>query len=151
SRSLENQPVGRAKGSADDHSGAAAPRTAHYGGIRVTKGKIDTLQEPIMSLRGANVEVDVRRVGRALLGACLLTLAAVTVVLFVAGARKNAQITRLRQQGVSVEVSVSGCRGLMGGSGSNLVGYDCRGSFTIDGHRYSETVPGNSFHRPGAT
>jgi hypothetical protein len=45
---------------------------------------------------------------------------------------------------------VSGCRGLMGGSGSNLVGYQCTGTFTLDGHRYSEAIPGTSFHRPGA-
>ena len=39
---------------------------------------------------------------------------------------------------------------LMGGSGSNLVGYQCGGTFALDRHRYSEAIPGTSFHRPGA-
>jgi hypothetical protein len=80
-----------------------------------------------------------------------VALAVLVVVLYVAGFQKNAQITRLRRHGVPVEVTVSGCLGLMGGSGSNLAGYDCRGTFTIDGHRYNEAIPGNTFHRPGAT
>ena len=55
---------------------------------------------------------------------------------------KNAQITRLRNQAVPVEVTVSGCIGLMGGSGSNVAGYACRGEFTLAGHRYREAIPG---------
>jgi hypothetical protein len=38
----------------------------------------------------------------------------------------------------------------MGGSGSNLVGYQCSGTFTLGRHRYSEPIPGTSFHPPGA-
>jgi len=103
-----------------------------------------------MNLRGASVDADARHVGRVVAGVCFTVLAGVALVLFVAGAKKNAEITRLRQQGVLVEVTVSSCRGLMGGSGSNLVGYQCSGTFRLDGHRYSETIPGGSFHRPGA-
>ena len=72
------------------------------------------------------------------------------VVLFVVGAHKNTQINLLRQHGVAVEVTVSGCLGLLGGSGSNAAGYTCRGTFTIDGHRYSEAIPGNTLYPPGA-
>jgi MYXO-CTERM domain-containing protein len=39
----------------------------------------------------------------------------------------------------------------MGGSGSNLVGYECKGTFMVDGHRYSEAIPGNELHPPGTT
>jgi hypothetical protein len=40
--------------------------------------------------------------------------------------------------------------GELGGSGSNPAGYSCRGSFTLDGRRYNEPIPGNSLHPPGA-
>lgn len=101
------------------------------------------------TLRGAGVDVDVRRVGRVVVALCLVALAVLVVVLFVAGVHKNSQINRLRQHGVAVQVTVSGCLGLLGGSGSNPAGYACRGTFTLDGHRYSESIPGNSLRPPG--
>jgi hypothetical protein len=112
---------------------------------------LDTSRQPVMTLRGAGVEVDGRRVARAVVCLLLVALAFVVVVLFIAGARKNEDITRLRRSGVAVNVTVSGCLGLMGGSGSNLAGYSCRGTFNIGGHRYDEAIPGNAFHPPGAT
>jgi hypothetical protein len=102
----------------------------------------------ISTLRGAGVDVDIRRAGRVAVIVCLVALAVSVVVLFTAGVQKNAQINRLRQHGVPVEVTVSGCLGLLGGSGSNAAGYSCRGSFTLDGRRYSDAIPGNTFYRP---
>jgi hypothetical protein len=127
-----------------------APTGTTPGDTEAAVGNGDTSDEPVTTLRGAGVAVDARRVARFVVGVCLLTLTVLVVVLFLAGTQKNAQITSLRQHGVAVEVTVSGCRGLMGGSGSNLVGYECRGTFTVDGHRYSEAIPGNTFHAPGA-
>jgi hypothetical protein len=117
----------------------------------VRNGEAAGVSERIGTLRGAGVEADVRRVGRVVVGVCLVALAALVVVLFTAGADKNAQITRLRQHGVRVAVTVSGCLGLLGGSGSNAAGYACHGTFTLDGRRYSEAIPGNTFYRPRAT
>jgi hypothetical protein len=104
-----------------------------------------------MTLRGAGVEVDGRRVARIVVSLCLVALAVVVVVLFLSGIHKNDQIARLRQSGVAIDVRVTECRGLMGGSGSNLVGYACRGTFALGGHRYDEAIPGNTFHLPGAS
>ena len=81
--------------------------------------------------------------GPVVVALCLVALAVLVVVLFVAGVHKNAQINRLRHHGVAVTVTVSGCLGLFGGSGSNPAGYACQGTFTLDGHRYSEDIPGN--------
>jgi len=97
------------------------------------------------------VEVDVRLVGRIVLAVCLVALAVVAVALFVAGVDKNDQITRLRQHGVAVGVTVTGCLGLLGGSGSNAAGYECKGTFTLAGHRYHEDIPGNTIRTPGST
>ncbi len=111
----------------------------------------DQPTEPVGTLRGAGVGVDVRRAGRVVVGVALVTLGALAVVFFVAGFQKNAQITRLHQHGVPVVVTVTGCTGLLGGSGSNPVGYACRGTFSVGGHRYQEAIPGTALHPPGAT
>jgi hypothetical protein len=82
---------------------------------------------------------------------CLVVLAVITAVLFVAGARKNAQETSLSRHGVPVTVTVTHCLAEMGGSGSNLVGYACTGTYAIDGKRYTESIPGTDDHDPGTT
>jgi hypothetical protein len=104
-----------------------------------------------MTLRGAGVEVDVRRAGAVLVGVGLVALTVLVVILFVAGVRKNAQVTSLRRHGTAVEVTVSTCRGLLGGSGSNAAGYACLGTFTVDGRRYTEAIPGDTLYPHGAT
>ncbi len=106
---------------------------------------------PVSTLRGAGVDVDGRRVGRAIVALCLVGLAVLVVILFMAAVNRNDQVAELHQRGVPVVVTVSGCQGLLGGSGSNAAGYQCRGSFTQGGHRYSEPIPGDTFHRPGST
>jgi hypothetical protein len=97
------------------------------------------------------VEVDAGRVQRAVVATCLVVLAATAAVLFVAGIEKNDQIALLQRQGVAVEVTVSGCLGLMGGSGSNLAGYECKGTFTLNGRSYNDAIPGSAFYSPGTT
>ena len=104
---------------------------------------------PTAVLRGAPVDVDVRRIARVTVAACVAALVVASVALFWAGARHNSQVTALRRDGVPVAVTVTDCRGLMGGSGSNLVGYSCQGSFSLGGHRYGSDIPGQSDHAPG--
>jgi hypothetical protein len=132
---------------APGQTGSAATETASNEGA---SGRGPAPDEHLMTLRGASVEVDVRRVGPVVVALGLVTLAVFVVVLFVAGFQRNTNITLLRQHGVPVEVTMSGCRGLMGGSGSNAVGYSCRGTFTFEGHRYDEAIPGNALHATGS-
>jgi hypothetical protein len=113
--------------------------------------EIGVTEQPTSALRGADVAVDVRRVGQIVTGVVALGLAVLVVLLFVAGARKNAQITTLRAHGVDIEASVTSCSGLLGGSGSNAAGYVCTASFRYAGHHYVETIPGNTLHAPGTT
>jgi hypothetical protein len=103
------------------------------------------------TLRGAGVEIDGRRVARVLIGLVLVTLAVLVIVFTLVGVHQNQQADRLHDDGVPVTFTVSGCLGLLGGSGSNAAGYSCHGSYTLDGHRYDEPLPGNDFHRPGST
>lgn len=112
---------------------------------------VPSQQEPVTALRGARVEADARSVGRALAGASLVALVVLVIALVLFGVDKNARISSLRGQGVPVQVKVSGCLGLMGGSGSNLAGYACRGTFVLGGRRYDEAIPGDKLYPPGAT
>lgn len=101
-------------------------------------------------LRGASVAVDVRRVGRALAGTGLVALAVLVAFLFWAGVRHNSRISSLRSEGVAVTATVTQCRGLMGGSGSNAAGYECAGSFALGGRRYRATLPDGALHATGS-
>jgi hypothetical protein len=105
---------------------------------------------PLTRLRGAGVDVDPRRAARLVVAVCLAALVVIAVVLFVAGAEKNAQASNLRQHGVPVAVTVTGCTGLLGGSGSNPAGYACKGTYTVAGRRYEQDIPGNTSLRSGA-
>jgi membrane protein implicated in regulation of membrane protease activity len=106
----------------------------------------------VAALRGAGVGgVDTRLLGRIVVGVVLVTLAILVVVFSLVGVHKNQQSDRLRNDGVPVTFTVSSCTGLVGGSGSNPVGYVCHGSYTLNGHTYNEQLPGNGFHRPGST
>ena len=104
---------------------------------------------PISTLRGATVSVDGRRAAQVVVGLILATLAVLGLVFIVVGINKNEQINELKGHGVPVTYVVSKCLGLLGGSGSNGAGYSCQGSYTIEGRRYFENLPGSSQHAPG--
>ena len=93
--------------------------------------------------------VDGRRAAQVVVGLILATLAVLGIVFVVVGIDKNYQINELRDHGVPVTYVVSKCLGLLGGSGSNGAGYSCEGSYTIDGRRFFENLPGSSLYAPG--
>ncbi len=106
----------------------------------------------VATLRGAGVgTVNARRLGTIVVGLCLLVVAVLAIAFFVAGLHKNDQTSQLRQHGVPVTITVTGCVGQLGGSGSNAAGYTCQGIYMLDGHQYTEPVPGNTLHPPGST
>jgi hypothetical protein len=98
---------------------------------------------PVTTLRGAGVDVDPHRAAQLVVGACLVGLTVVAVILLVSGIQKNAHVASLRDHGVPVPVTVSGCLGLLGGSGSNAAGYACKGTYSYGGHRYQQAIPGD--------
>jgi uncharacterized membrane protein len=109
-------------------------------------------EDRVAALRGAGVGgVDTRLLGRIIVWVVLVTLAVLVVVFSLVGVHKNQQYNRLHNDGVPVTFTVSTCTGLVGGSGSNPVGYVCHGRYTLNGRPYSEQLPGNDFHRPGST
>ncbi len=91
-----------------------------------------------------------RRVKQVVTAVVLVSLLVLSTIFYVTGVHKNSQIDSLRHQGRAMSVSVVGCQGLLGGSGSNAVGYTCKVRYTVAHHSYDETLPGNVFLRPGA-
>ena len=100
-------------------------------------------------LRGAGVSVDGRRVGQVAIGSVLVTLLVLTVVFTLVGIHTNQQDDRLHNDGVPVTFTVSGCLGLLGGSGSNAAGYSCHGTYTLDGRTYSSSSRATRSTDPG--
>ena len=129
------------------HPPAPEPRPA----IDSSDRSADVLSDVgrVGTMRGASVQFDARKLGRVALTLVMATLAVLVVVFTVAGIHSNQQIDRLHHDGVPVTVTVTGCLGLLGGSGSNAAGYTCRGTFELEGHRYTESLPGSTFYRPG--
>jgi hypothetical protein len=110
----------------------------------VTAGRIDQANLRIGYVRGAGVVMDSRRTLRALVVVSVLVLATLTIVLTREAINANARISRLRQHGVPVDVTVTSCLGLASGSGITEAGYRCRGTFTLDGHHYNEVIAGTT-------
>jgi len=106
--------------------------------------------QPVTILRGAGVDVDPRRASQLVMGACLVVLLAVAMILLVAGVEKNSQANTLTHHGVTVDIKVTGCLGLLGGSGSNGAGYACKGTYTYQGRHYLQDIPGTALHTAGS-
>jgi len=96
------------------------------------------------ALRGAGVQVDAGRVGHiaAVLG--LVAVIVVAGVLLVAGVKKNSQIDSLKSANVvPVDLTVTKCLALVGGTGSSPAGFECTGTYRYQGATYTEGVPGS--------
>jgi len=110
-----------------------------------------TGDQTVTTLRGAGVRADGRRIGRLAVAIALVVVVGTAGVLYVVGFQKNAQIADLHRSGVPVEVTVTSCRGQLGGSGSNPVGYSCTGTYRFGGRTYRESIPGDKILPPGGT
>jgi len=104
--------------------------------------------EASTTLRGAAVSVDPKRAGVVAGVLCVAALVVSGLVLLVAGAHQNAQITALKTRGQPAEATVVSCLGELGGSGSNGAGYSCRATYRVAGHEYRATLPGMGFSAP---
>jgi hypothetical protein len=107
--------------------------------------------ERVASLRGAQAASLGRRfwVRAATLG---LVIFAVAIALsFASTLNDHARIDRMKSHGVPVAVTITDCVGNMGGSGSNVAGYVCRGTYRVAGVKYNEIISSmTTFASPGA-
>jgi len=70
----------------------------------------------------------------------LLVFGVALVVSLLSVANDNARIDRMKADGIPVMVTVTGCNGNLGGSGSNGAGYTCRGTYSIGHTSYHEQI-----------
>ncbi len=103
----------------------------------------------VAPLRGASVQLNVRRLLQVTIGLVMGTLVVLVVVLTVAAIHSNEQIDELHDHGVPVTTTVNGCLGLLGGSGTNPEGYSCHGTYVLNGHRYTQSLPASGYMHPG--
>ena len=104
------------------------------------------------SLRGPVPAEVGRRFWLVASGIVLLVFATVIVASFVSTANSNARIDRLKLHGIPVTVTVAGCFGNLGGSGSNVSSYTCHGRYVVRGVHYEQVIGSlSSFTRAGTT
>ena len=117
---------------------------------RMQPEKADTSSDAMTNLRGSSVgKVNTRKVGQVILIMTLVALLVLATVFFVAGVHRNNQISGLHDHGVAAVMTVTGCALLIGGSGSTPAGDACQGTFSLDGHRYAEAIPGLQEYKTG--
>lgn len=105
----------------------------------------------VAALRGAGVQVDTARLGHVAAVLGLVVIMAVAAVLLAAGIRKNSQIDSLKAHGVPVQLTVTRCLALIGGTGSSPAGFECKGTYVYRGYRYTEGIPGSDNLAVGST
>ena len=128
------------------HPGTAGSAAGGGGG---DERQNDGSEQPVDNYRGGTVNVDMRKAGRAVVAVCLVALTVLGAILLVAAIDNNNQITNLKDNGVPVAVKVTGCLGLIGGTGQSAAGFSCTGTYTLDGTQYHQNIPGLAFHTPG--
>jgi hypothetical protein len=97
---------------------------------------------------GGGIEIEPRRLVRVAIGFCVLVLVGIVIDMTVSAANQNSRQTKLRQQGVPVVVTVTGCLASGSGSGQTVEGYTCRGTYTVGSHRYNEVIGGTTIVHP---
>jgi len=91
---------------------------------------------------GGGVQVSAGRVVRFLAGAAAVVLIALAIATAVSAANQNSRAAKLRNNGIPVEVTITGCTGISSGIAQAVQYYQCRGTFTLDGQQYSEVIGG---------
>jgi hypothetical protein len=94
----------------------------------------------VASLRGAQAASLGRHfwLRAATVGLVLFALA--IALSFASTLNDHSRLDRMKAHGVPVSVTITNCVGNMGGSGSNVAGYVCRGTYAIDGVKYNEII-----------
>lgn len=100
-------------------------------------------------VRGASgVGFDGRRALRLGAVVAVVALVAMVVALTVAGADQNRTATRLRDHGVPVEATVSGCVGIGSGIAQAVNYYQCRAAYALGGHTFDAVLGGDRTDLP---
>jgi hypothetical protein len=97
---------------------------------------------------GSVVTLEGHRLRWTLIALGLAVLATTTLILTIDAAQSGLSIHHLQTRGRAVQVTVTGCLGLASGTGITPVGYTCKGTFTVQGHSYTDVIGGTSSLHP---
>jgi hypothetical protein len=104
----------------------------------------DPTPEDVQHLRGVRVaRADPARVLRVGAVLVIVVLAVSAIVLTVSAAHQNARLDKLRHHGVPVQATVSGCVGISSGIAMAIEYWECRATYTLDGHQFNEVIRGS--------
>lgn len=105
----------------------------------------------VAALRGAQAASIGRRFWLRAATVGLVIFAVALGLSFASALNDHARIDRMKAHGVPVTVTISNCVGNMGGSGSNVAGYVCRGTYAVEGVKYNEIISSmTTFAPPGS-
>jgi len=105
----------------------------------------------VSSLRGAEARPLGRRFWLVAGTLVLLVFAAALALSFISVTNANARIDRLKTSGIPVTVTVVNCVGNLSGSGSNVSGYQCRGTYRTNGKTFTEPIGFKTNFSPSGT
>jgi len=95
-------------------------------------------------IRGGGGVIDTRRLFRIVVGSAMVVLAVLVVLLTVEAAHNNSRIDGLQRRGVSVDVTVTSCVGILSGTGITVTSFQCSGSFDLAGRSYHAVIAGSN-------
>jgi hypothetical protein len=105
----------------------------------------------VASLRGAEAASLGRHFWLRAATVGLVVFAVAIALSFASTLNDHSRVDRMKADGVPVSVTIANCVGNMGGSGSNVAGYVCRGTYAIEGVKYNEIISSmTTFASPGA-
>lgn len=94
----------------------------------------------VAALRGARVSHARRRYVDVLVAVSMLCAAALIAVGVASALADRARTQRLVEHGIPVAVTVTQCRGVLAGSGSNGASYACFGTYQLGARTYTESI-----------
>lgn len=92
---------------------------------------------------GGGVQLNPRRLAGVLVWLLVATLAGLAVYFAVAGARQNSQLKALRDKGVAVQATVTGCHSISSGVGMGIEYWQCTGSYSLGGRSFAGVINGS--------
>ena len=87
--------------------------------------------------------VNTRKVVGVLVWLLVATLLGLAVYFALSGSSRDSRLTLLRDRGVAVQATVTGCTAVSSGIGMGIEYWDCRASYALGGHRFSAQLGGN--------
>jgi len=89
------------------------------------------------------VPVSGRKLAGVLVWLLVAALLGLAVYFALSGSSRDSRLTLLRDRGIAVQATVTGCTAVSSGVGMGIEYWDCRGSYSLDGRRFSAPLGGN--------